>query len=590
MFWSDLPPLTVLASAPGWGKTIWMMQCAETVGDDKTEWVHGLHKLHKVVAEIEQLKGAPKDTVYLIDGIESALSENPALWEQILAIAEVGSVVVACYCVPVSIIPLATVLDERHLAFDRAELEQIAAHLVADSAVLDMFVLPESMRGCPWIVGRDVARIRARSTGYSRVISELSSSALCYKSFRDNPGFMESGAGRALVAAGGLPIVTEALLASVASDIDIRYCYARMSAWPVFDEVVDDESGEDALRWAPDAWKMMQETASKEEQRSVLEAGLRAEVDRGSILGEARALLMLGRLIEAERLAERRLRRLLLFASPDCARLLSETVSDFSNYPALAILFSEIQTWELGNTEATKARSLRAARSVAMRKATGLFDEFARASMVAFGAVSGGDRLLAGRFLDHVLELLGDFDPSSEDVDKDARQALSGQLYLSYWVAIQLDRHEDALTLANSIVTVGNPSDRIMPMERVCAATQMDLGGFTSLSGSKPPHPDDPISNAVALRDLEDADDQVAVSRLRAIINHPDPLPSRSAIDGLVLLVRGIADPQELLVSQVDAAVERSSFLWGGGGDSQQLCCPRCNGLLRQSRGTDQGL
>lgn len=559
VIWNDLPPVTALACAPGWGKTAWMTQCAQALGESQAAWIRCPIELGNAAANPEAI-GAP---VCLIDGIESVFSEDVGLWDHVFTLSEARKVVVSCHAVPKDVAPRATVLDERHLAFDADEQRQIIEHLMSAKTVTDMFLLPDTMRGCPWLVARDVARVYEGAGDRLRVTSELSSSALCYSGLREDSGFMTSEAGRALRAAGGLPTITETLLKALVPDVNVSHCFARMSHWPAFRKVVDDELGEEALEWCPEAWKMMCEMTSRAERMSALEAGLRAEMQRGSIVGQVRILLLLGRVDEAERIAARRLRLLILFASRDLLKLLAVAVRDFSAYPALALLFVELQTWCYGNQERTKAIALQAAKSISLRRPTGQLDEFARTSLVAFGAVSGGDRALAHRFVDHVFELIDGFGSAAEDLTGSDRAALSGQIYLLYWAAIQLDRHEDAEVLANLIVTIGNPSDRVMQMEQVCRANQMDLAGTTSLSGSQPPSADDTMSNTVSLRDLEDLSDDTAVGRLLPVINHPGVLPSRSAIDGLVLLVRGIADHRHLLASQVDASVERSRELWG---------------------------
>lgn len=561
--WDDLPSLTMLATTPGWGKTTWMRQCADHLAPEKATWVRSVVELRRMHAECDS---QPENGLLFIDGLEADLSVDPMLWDLVLGLAaNTGNrIVVSCYDVPSRVRAEALVLDERNLAFDDRARIALLELLHAGNLGLDMFVFPESMRGCPWIIGRDLSRFHRGADDRSWIASELDPDSLFYKDLRARTEFLQSGIGRALIAVGGLPKFTEALLGAVDPDAEGTDFFARMSAWPIFEMAVDDEFGEDALEWTPAAWRTMSVVCFAEEHQDALRAGLRAERDRESVIGEVRSLLLLGRYAEAEEIAEHELRRLLMFASHRLVATGAPEVSDPVRYPALALLHVELHTRDQGNSEAMKSIAISAARSLAGRTSPSLLGELERSATVSFGAVSGGDRVLAGRFLAHFLELTDALYRAQATLSVRDRRRVTGQLYLAYWAATQLDRHEVAGALVNLMAEIGAGSDRLALQGRICARTEADLAGTTSMAGSRPPKASDPMSYAVAFRDIEDGDDMTAISRLRVVMNHPNPPPSRSVTDGLVLVVRAICAPDELPVSDVDACLDRSRALWGG--------------------------
>ncbi len=569
--WQSLPQLTVLAAAPGWGKSAWLKQCSEHLRADRDAvWVKTPAELRSLVetdAAGDAAARPPK--LFLVDGLESYLAEDPALWGTVAALAETSAakVIVAAHEPPGSDASTAehltvNVLDEQDLAFDQDEVERVADAVRSQTTSADVSTFGGRMRGCPWLVGREALRQSAGRSGRAWVTGEPNPEVVFYRELEESESFLESGIGRAFLALRALPIFTEASLRLLFPDLDAKQVFRRLASWPLFTVGVDDETGQRALLWTRPAWMAM--TQEHPADRRVLQDALGVERDRESVVGQARTLLLMGDVDEAEQVVLKDFRRFLMFASGSLMEDQIPSSVDPAKHPALSLLNGELTTRGQGNTKNVKEAAGISALALAERTAQDLQGELNRASLAAYAAVSAGDRVLARRFLDHSLELAVPARGEVRHCPKETRRRVSGCLYLAYWAATQLDDHGAAGELADLLVEIADPLDRIAEMERVTQATQSDFAGSPSTKQTGDRSSTPALSHAASLRDLERGDDARALERFGPLLSLPGPLPSRSAFDGLVLLVRALAAPQDLREVDVREVVDRSKFLWGG--------------------------
>lgn len=571
--WARLAGLTVLAAAPGWGKTMWMRQAAQAVGEENVTWVRSAEQLYQLQefgegAGPQQLNAnSVQPHVVFVDGFEDCLAWDPSLWVALEQLAQTPgvSVVVSSYDAPPENVPDAVVLTEHNLALDPAERQALAAKAKGKGSSADMFSFQSDARGCPWLFGREARKYLVETDEWEWVAAEHTPDVTFYEKFPHHLGFADSEIGKAFQYAHGLPRFTEASLQRLVPAADAATLFERLKAWPVFEETVDEESGEDALRWTRKAFRAARQAPGFPQDNRVLLKALEVEEDRGSAVGKLWVLLTLGDLEQAERFAETHLRHLLMFAEPNLEEALQAAVPDPSRHPALSLLNGELRRRKAGDEESVKADARTAARVLAARVSQTMEEELAKAARVAFAAVSAGDRKYAHRFLGHALELVEIAQANWTTMGTDAKRMVTSSLYLAYWAAIQLDDHGAARLLADFVAATIDPGDRIAPMEKVAAATQADLDGDqSSVEQGEGVFP----SSAASLRDLDEGDDALAVERFRPLADLDGVRPSRSALDGLELIVNALAGPSSFGSASVDEAVERSARLWGDQGSS----------------------
>lgn len=370
-----------------------------------------------------------------------------------------------------------------------------------------------------------------------------------------------TGLGRLVHALEGLRTFTASSIALIGPEQDAPRVFERLTAWPAFEADRNEESGEDALSWTSSHWKQLKTQRSAYERRQVLEAAREVNDQLGWLVGRVTSRLLLGQTGSAEAIIQRDFRRFLVFAPPPLLELIDELEPDPGEFPALTLLGVEAASRRLGSDPGLRVRALQAARSIERLRVDDAAGELQRTALAAFGYTSAGRRSGVERFLLHASELTEEI--GQWQLDAEGRGAVSGALYLVYWAALQTDRHDEALGFAELMHSLGDPADRLAPLEAVSLSTQRDLAGVTSLAGSQPPHPDDELSHATALRHLEDAADEAADVLLRPVSSRQGPMPSRSAIDALALLVRALARPDAVSMIWVRSVVSRSARLWG---------------------------
>lgn len=556
--------MTIVLGAPGWGKSTWLAQCGEHRARQPE---HGAAVWIGSRAELDQLDRRVRDRddrpgVVLVDGLEIDLAADEALWRLLDTVAGSGTPVVVAAIDPpgVHLASDTSVVDERDLAFDASELALIVTMMLESSPNVDVFTIPASMRGCPTLVGRYVRAVLASGKRGVRGTPAIAPEGHLYRTTRERQGLERTVLGRTVAALEGFRTFTPATIEALVPDGDARRMFDRLEMWPVFDVGVDDESDLDALTWTPAIWSLVSSSAG---HRAALEAALALGERQGAVVARLVALVQLGRLDEADELAWPEFRWLLMFASPDLVDLVIGLAPDPGRWPVLALLAVVMESRRVGNAPSLRPRALAAAEALRARRPTALGDEMARSGLAVYAYVSAGERTKAARLLAHMLELCPGAPELAAHSSLRARPRVVGNLYLAYWAAIQLDRHEDALMLASLMVEVEDPADRLGPLEAVCLATQRDLAGLTSLAGASDiAFSADPPSHAAALRHLEEGDDAGALGFIRAWIAKPGPVASRSALDGLTLLVRAVAEPDGLPVAGIGAVVARSKGLW----------------------------
>lgn len=178
--WAALPPLTILLAAPGWGKTLWLAQCAEYLTGLPVPTRIAQVTTHTDLGSL-QVEGPTAPVVVLIDEVEAELAANDAVWRTIHDLASqpgLRFVVTAIDAPPAWISSLDPVIhDERELAFDTDELAELATLLVAAGANVDVFTIPTATRGCPALVHNYLTRTLLQAKrgvwGFPKLVPDL---------------------------------------------------------------------------------------------------------------------------------------------------------------------------------------------------------------------------------------------------------------------------------------------------------------------------------------------------------------------------------------------------------------------------------
>ncbi|NLE97376.1 MAG: helix-turn-helix transcriptional regulator [Propionibacterium sp.] len=565
--WEHVAPLTVLAALPGWGKSTWMAQCAKHLADTSPElaqqWITSRGTLTAL------LSNPPTEAVVFVDDV--LIGASDPLWADLLRAARQGPdlrLVVSSVDSPdLPHDDLLEVLDERHLRFDDDEIEQFRQLLVTEQAAVDLVPIPAGLMGCPLLVHRQVARTLSRGGQHTwpapngLPVHHLNS---IWYAQRQSGALDDSVLVGALDNARSLRRFTVGLLADDARHQRLlRQQFARLAALPLVRPDTDDEAHADAFAWIPTMWDLLRAAETPEAHRARLEGALARVTASGRSVGRLYYLLALGQVDEAEVLVAAEYRRCLVYTDEWATELLLEHDHDPTTHPALTLLSSEMRSRRGQSLTRVRRDAEFAVETLREQSSSDPGGELARTSLIAYAAVTAGDRLRALRFLSH-LEDLAEITPSARLPD-DERVRLVGNLYLIYWAAQQADAHELAMEIATAMATFSRPRDQLYAMEMVSLHTQEDMAGLRSLGHDGAPPSADDESHAIPLVHIEDGNDVAAIDFLRPIMSRKTPATSRSSLDALTLLVRTLTDLPGLRVADVTEVVDRSRALWRHG-------------------------
>lgn len=573
--WSHLPSLTVLAALPGWGKSTWMDQCADFLAQQQPSVaVQRVYGRSAAEAALNAAPAAP-DSLLIIDdaatshsdplwsGIRQYLSQNPGVRVLVSSIDHPDAALLGAETEVL-------ILDERELRFTEEEDKAVLGRVSTIVPIPDLNAIPHSLKGVPALVG-----MRARSIvqgGVGGIWTAPDSWASVdlperLAAWRPPAGADEPLILRMLRDGRDVRVVTASTLDRGEGDAaQVAATLERFEAIPFFHAVRDPETGEHGYAWLPHVWSHLDSLETASEHASRMERGLRNVQQSGAVASQLYYMLRRGELAQAERLTRSRYRRFLLFTdaqSTDLLLVLTDEVLE--SYPTLALLTGELLRRQSGDNERSKKLAATALRALRKTSGDNLESEVTRTCLMIYAAVCAGQRSAAHRFLHHLDEVLAGAEVQS-------RLPLSAEcaedLYMAFHGATQVDRHEDALSLARLIVEFSDPNHPLSHIDAVGLRTEEDLAGLTTqedIAESRSLDGDlgqaDRVSHAQPLLHMEDGLDDKAVSYLRRVTHES----SRSALDGLKLATWALCAP-ELLSDESRKIVAQSRALW----DDQQ--------------------
>lgn len=254
--WANLPPLTVLAALPGWGRTTLMQQgdawLAANAPGAHRRWVTDRESL---VATLER-RFAKQEAVYFVDDVLASATDP--LWARIVEFTRSHPsqrFVVSSIDTPVFDEESAqhvTLLDERHLRFSRRELDEIASTLPEGAALAD------NLKGCPSLIRIQLQRLLAPQDDRERwtpvVVPELQLFKIWAKAWPE-PERPKSALFNALHGARYLRRFSLDMLAGDPDEeLVLRAQWPRLEAMPMFVREFDPERETDVYAWSSVVW------------------------------------------------------------------------------------------------------------------------------------------------------------------------------------------------------------------------------------------------------------------------------------------------------------------------------------------------
>lgn len=582
--WLKLPRILVLATLPGWGKRTFMLQCADFLRQQqpatRVVWTTAVSDLGE---DADQARHKGADAVLLC--VDARYSSD-SFWHEMdvmLRARPWASVIVGCYDPPPDVdsddalasadppVPAdeklgRVVLHEDDLAFDAAELSEIIELLKESGAVVDALTTGQE-RGCPALVGRQIERLLARGLQGAWMQANPSIETEVFELIDGGivgDAFGRSRIGRVIRDACELPAFNAELIQHAAGGKkEAKTVLSRLAAMPLFG-VDDDETGSRQCTWTPAAWRYLQRYEQPEQTRARLEKGLERVRSAGLLVPQLRLRLELGDLMDAEKLVAETYRRILLLCDSRTVAILSgDQRIEPSELPMLTMLRNQYLLRTTGFSEKLRAENREVLLRLRRSSARGRYGEVARSSRIAYAASYAGSRDVALRYLSYLRELLrsaGEF--ARPDLDAIDRQTVLDACFLGYWSALQLDRVEDALVMAEGMRVWGDAADRLHPTEVVCIQSVQDQAGLRSLGTDGAAPACDPLNVAEAFIAIEDGRDDKAMRAVETLVADLGTHNSRSASDGLALLTLAIASGGSTTVRVAESALRDSAEHW----------------------------
>ena len=571
--WNSAPPVIVLAAAPGWGKRVWMRQFAAHLAQEHPETLvltlTGRQALESFVASADSTTAS---TTVLAG--ESGLSYNDSLWPKITALARRNvRFVVATLDTPSPELlegVEAQVLDERELHFTDDELGAVVAANASMLASDARDALSIHLRGCPFLVRRQIERVNARKATklWASVEFTFEGGLVDHILTAVAPDVQASSAFLGLLRAGArYRRFSAEMIARDDQQGALSAQFARLRASPLGEFDTDDETGQDDFVWSTGAWQRIVSRNSRSDRDDDSRFGLTRATADGRITTQLYYLLQLGEYEAADALVYDQMRRFLLFTNAITQdALLAVAAEDLATRPHLLLLASELRLRVQGANAISlhdAQRSLSGLPRTSHESPIGTFRMLCRRAMAA---AFSGRRDIALDSLERVAESVDRTDGSAvlraADRDRAIADRLAGDLFLAFWTAVQLDRHDLALLFAELMGAYGEPSDLVTRIDRLTVMTEDDFAGIRSLTsaGIRPDGLE--FSHAAPLVLLEEGAEREAMERTHPVASRNRNAPTRSAADALMLLSQALVAPETLTLSRIEATVALSREFW----------------------------
>ncbi|WP_217135824.1 hypothetical protein [Leucobacter chinensis] len=435
--WSNLPPLTVLAALPGWGKSVWIAQCLAYLA------LCDISLSVTRVRNLQELEGLCRDTV-TADRLISWDAEQPSDedWEGIARFLQtqpaVRLIVTTLDEPPRDALTEETlVLREGDLAFSEEELEGLERLLTDEGMLFDLTLRSGSVLGCPYLVGQRIRGLRAHAhTGVWKAANDgdvlLLHAHLWSRMKRLDVAHTQiAKLFDTLSALRTIPFdIVETLTES--PEISLIF-WERLQHVPLFESGTDDEGRCKKLTWKPAAWNAFTASELLADTRQRLRQGLERITETGRIAARLLYLLELDELATAEHLVRSEYRWFLVYIDVETANAL-EQLSSISarREPALTLIRTEMRLRRQGFSVQLRADAEEAWRSLASQTGLTVQTELERAGLLAYAAALAGLRAHVLRAIVHVQELVNEAEFVSENGDSRDRVRAIGALYLAY--------------------------------------------------------------------------------------------------------------------------------------------------------------
>lgn len=566
-----LAPLVVVSAPRGWGKTVWMHQYQDfLVANRQVEclWPTNRTELELILATSDN-----EPRAIFADAIVTTVADP--LWEAVYQYLtnNPDSVVIAS---GVDRIPHGKATEhhalevfEPHLAFSRAEVRELLDSNNITPTEEAVEVLAGRLRGRADLVRYQVEQWQGTSPNDKWVDSEGPTEQVLDILFESFGPSLKNGSTylkmiRDAAAFRRFDVTMVSPPDEESTDV-LGEQFERLIMSPIGRYELDPQTGRDTFEWNEATWRSLRtsfpERATAQARREAFDRTIQA----GAITTALFYLLESKAYSQADSYVDRHLRLFMLYTDEIVVRqLLSLPTSALKEHPNLAILTAELLT-RRGEQQQAQQAFHSALAKLQSRLDGDVRIRFRTLTREAFCRVSLGDRAGASHRLDSLLDLLGtegDAGPIlvSAVADPETAATLSDELYLSFWTAIQIDRHREAVHLARLMTSWLVPGSQTALATTITAATEEIFAGFT-------PSVEIPavVGHTDALLLLEEGRGDEALELVEAMSAHRSSSPTRSAAEALILTVRALQAPNTLTVDSIMDPVERSMRFWTDG-------------------------
>jgi DNA-binding CsgD family transcriptional regulator/tetratricopeptide (TPR) repeat protein len=550
-------------SSPGWGRSTLLTHAASFLNESEpsanVRWTRHRAEAARLLATLTST-----DVLLIDDVLKDA---DDGLWQIIdRALRRGGGRVIVSSPThpPADLAADSVVIDERALGFDIHETRDLLALNGVQASPETIAQLHAGTRGCVMLLKPMIERGRSdpESLTWLSPDTPLAHDMATQYLGVDPPddpvcNLLNRARGHRRFSAAVVP-----------ADSTESLAFDRLAASPLGTMARDEFTGETVFEWSTSTWRFLT-TFDRARHRRDLERALGMQTTPGARGTRLFTLLALDRFSEAQRLTRDHL-RLFLLATPATTAdaLFARALSELAPYPDLLLLATELRVRKTGRPDAGRQGALLAAEALNAELPDSGWDAYRLATRRAFALVSAGDRQGALSALESALELLGT--PGNGILAMTTSNAavasrLAAELYLPFWTAIQTDRHDAALYIAELMRAYANPDSLTAIAETFTSLTER------AFAGSPMSPADMDLSHADAVRRLDEGDDDAAAAAIHMLTSRSFGQATRSAADALILLIRAIVEPTAPSEADVDQVVQLSVNFWTDGRPSTFL-------------------
>lgn len=566
----QLPPVTVVASLPGWGVTTWMRQLRRHLHLDQqiqTSWVTSREELEGAVASGK----APDVDVVFIDDL--LLPDNDPLWESLEAQATRPAspkfVVASLDSPPKSASKVMTVLHENDLALSTDEVYQLAA-INGVSVPPGLFaMLAGRYRGNPELARSHLEQLN--STGQAAVwassdvrldihFASLLSDRITQMASSERA---DSSLLQALLRASTMRWFSVDLLSVGQDSADaVASHFDRLAALPLGYTRLDGDTGAQVFEWSEGVWDLLQRAGKARQFVPALVPAVNAARSTGHVSLELYSTVETGDLVAAEALVSDNLRFFLL----NPPRVLVQAITDLrweqvSTHPNLLLFIGTHRVRSTGYMQVALRYFQSALKVLNVRDPLTPIERFFIKNRQLYAAVSIGDRAQTLRLLREVTDLVDESaDGNLLATTMDERvlaDRMTAEMYFPYWAATQVDRLNLAQRFSTVMAAFANTRSRTaLSDELTVAAAKVFAGTHDERSDELGTATTDPMVL------IELGEDELAREYIRLLTERADAGPSRSGAEALSLTVTALLTPQTLDQHKIRAPLEKSRKFW----------------------------